>query len=146
MDFHTQTPPAAGIAGVAADALLVVLCGSEPPVGLEAPLATLLDDAIGHGDLELKAARVVVLHRPAGLKSKRLVFAAAADASPKAVKAAFAAGVGAVKGAAVKKLAVAVAADASDHRHAEALVAAVGDAVYTYRHTRPSAPPAPVLE
>ncbi|MCU0813066.1 MAG: leucyl aminopeptidase [Burkholderiaceae bacterium] len=146
MDFHTQTAPAAGLAGVATDALLFVLGGSEPPADLEAPLAALLHDAIGHGDFELKPARVVVLHRPAGLKAKRLVFAAAADASPKAVRAAFAAGVGAIKGAAVKKLAVAVAGDAVDDRHAEALVAAVGDAVYTYRHTKPSAPPAPVLE
>ncbi|HMM86732.1 leucyl aminopeptidase [Azohydromonas sp.] len=141
MDLRTQTLPAGGIAAVAADALLVVLVGDKAPPDLDAALAPLLDDAVKHGDFELKPSRTLYLHRPAGAKVARLAFAAAADASPKSVKAALAAGLAALKAPGVKRLAVALAgADAVDDRHAEALALAVADAVYLYRHTKPSAP------
>jgi leucyl aminopeptidase len=149
MDFQTQTPSASGLPGVAADALLLVLSGGEVPAALEAPLAGPLADAIAQGDFEMKAGRVLYLHRPSGLKAARLVVVAAADATPKAFKAAVAAGLGALKAPAVKRLAVAhrgAAGAMLDDRHAEALVAAAADATYTYRHTKPSAPPAPALQ
>jgi leucyl aminopeptidase len=146
MDFSSQVIGPSGLAGVAADALLVVVAGTTLPA-LEGPMASLLSDAIEHGDLELKAARALYLHRPAGLKAARLVFAVAADASPKAFKAAAAAGLSTLKTQGARQLAVAlVGSDALGDAHAEALVAAVGDAVYVYRHTKPSAPAAPKLE
>ncbi|WP_119354783.1 leucyl aminopeptidase [Azohydromonas sediminis] len=148
MDLRTQTLPAAGVAGVAADALLVVVVGTAAPRGLDAALAPLLADALEHGDFEFKPARVLYLHRPAGFKAARVALAAATEPTPKAFKAAVAAGLAALKAPGVKRLAVAVAADdtdAIDDRHAEALAVAVAEAVYVYRHTKPSAPAAPAL-
>jgi len=147
MDFRSQVLPASGLAGVAADALMVVVVGTEVPAGLGKPLAPLLADAVAHADLEFKAGRALYLHRPQGVKAPRLVFAMAPDATPKAFKAAVAAGLSALKAQGARHLAVVVAgSDALADAHAEALVGAVSDAVYVYRHTKPSAPAAPKLE
>jgi leucyl aminopeptidase len=145
MDFRSQVHPASGAAGIAADALLVVVPAGKPEAGLEAALASLLRDAVGHGDLDLKAGRTLYMHRPAGVKAPRLAFAVAADPTPKAFRSAAAAGAGAIKALGVKHLAVTGSGELGAE-HAEALVAAVSDAVYVYRHTKPSAPAAPRLE
>ena len=79
MDFRFQVPSSSGAAGVAADALLVVVTAASAEAGLEKPLAALLKDAVAHGDIELKGGRALYLHRPAGVKAPRLAFAVAAD-------------------------------------------------------------------
>jgi leucyl aminopeptidase len=145
MDFRFQAL-AAGASAQAADALLVVVAGEQAAAGLDKPLAALYADALEHGDFELKAGRCLYLHRPAGVKAPRLAFAAAANATPKAFRAAVAAGVGALKALGSKHLAVAASGVEMSDAHAEALVAAATDAVYVYRHTKPSARPAPKLE
>ena len=146
MDFRIQTLAAGGLAGVAADALLVVSIGDSLPSSLDEPLAAALQDAVAQGDLQLKGGKSLYLHRVSGVKA-RVAFAVAADASAKAFKTAVAAGVAAIKGLGVKHLAVAVAGmPALDESHAEALVAAVNDAVYQYRATKPSASEAPKLQ
>ena len=146
MDLRSLVPGVAGLAGVAADALVLVVAGNEAPA-LESPLATLLSESLKAGDFELKPARTLYLHRPAGLKAPRLVLAAASDASPKAFKAALSAALSALKPLGVRHAAVALAAKAApdgvaviDERHAEALAMAVAEATYVYRHTKPSAP------
>jgi leucyl aminopeptidase len=147
MDFEFKALAAGGLVAVSADALLVVVGGDAVPRSLDKTLASLLDDAVAQGDFEFKANRCLYVHRPAGLAATRLAFVAAGDASTKAFKAAVAAGVAALKAMGVNELAVACAGlDAPlDESHARALVAAVGDAVYIYRHTKPSAPAAPRL-
>ncbi|WP_028998130.1 leucyl aminopeptidase [Azohydromonas australica] len=147
MDLRSLVPGAAGLAGVAADALVLVVAGSEAQQTLEPPLAALLAESVKAGDFELKPGRTLYVHRPAGVKAPRLVLAAAADASPKAFKTAVAAALGALKSLGVRHAAVAFAATAKeegaavlDDRHAEALAMAVADATYIYRHTKPSAP------
>jgi leucyl aminopeptidase len=146
MDFQYQATPAQGLVSLPADALLVVVVGTAMPSALEKPLAALLADAVAQGDFEFKPNRVLYVHRPPGVKSARLAFACAADGSPKAFKAAVAAGMGALKALGVAYLAVArVGEEALGDAHAEALVTAIGDAVYVYRHTKPSAPAAPRL-
>jgi leucyl aminopeptidase len=141
MDFRHQIAPLDTLAALACDALLVVLAGDAADPALDAPLATSLADAVAHGDLQLKAGKSVYLHRPAGVKAARVVFAAAGAPSAKSIKAALAAGLGLVKGGGTKHLAVAISgAGALGAAQAEALVAAVHDAVYVYRHTKPSAP------
>jgi leucyl aminopeptidase len=146
MDFKIQIAPAAGLSQVAADALLVVIAGPSAPPALDKALAALLNDAVKQGDFEFKAARCLYLHRPAGVKAARLAFVAAADGSAKAFKAALAVGLATLKALGVGELAVASAGgEALTGAHAEALVAAASDAVYVYRHTKPSAPPAPKL-
>ena len=146
MDFNTHIAPAGGLSTLACDALLVVVAGTMVPAGLDKSLAALLDDAVKHGDFEFKAGRCLYLHRPAGLKAARLAYVAAADGSAKALKAAIAAGLSQLKALGVAEVAVAsVGGEALTAAHAQALVAAVGDAVYVYRHTKPSAPAAPKL-
>jgi len=147
MDFRTQTPAAGGLAALAADALLIVVVGDSVPGTLEPPFAAALKDALAHGDLQLKAARSLYLHRLPGAKAARVAFAVAADSSPKVFKAALAAGLNVVKGLGVRHLAVAVSGgDTLTDLHAEALVGAVNDATYVYRATKPSANEAPKLQ
>ena len=68
-----------------------------------------------------------------------MVFAAAAATSAKAFKAAVAAGLAVLKGGGARHLAVASALPQPvDAAQAQALAAAVGDALYVYRHTKPS--------
>ncbi len=146
MDFNTQISPAAGLANQMADALLVVVVGTSVPSALDKPVAALLADAVKQGDFEFKAGRCLYLHRPSGVKAARLSFVVAADGSAKAFKTALVTAIGPLKGLGVVKLAVAsVGGEALTAAHAEALVAAVGDTVYLYRHTKPSAAAAPKL-
>ena len=146
MDFRHQVSPPDAWATLACDALLVVTTADAADRSLPAPLAALLKDAIANGDLAAKTGKALYLHRPAGLKTTRLVFAVAGSASAKAFKAALALGLGLVKGTGAKHLAVAFAGQGVwAAEHAEAAVAAVGDATYVYRHTKPSAPAAAAL-
>jgi leucyl aminopeptidase len=146
MDFKSVALGTGGLAAVSADALLVVVAGTAMPTDVEAPVASLLRDAVKNGDLELKAGRTLYVHRPSGLKAQRLVLAVAADDSAKSFRSAAAAGVAALKGLGVAHVAVAQAGSSRlTEGHAEALASAVADAVYVYRHTKPSAPSAPRL-
>ncbi|RVU46420.1 leucyl aminopeptidase [Rubrivivax rivuli] len=146
MDFKTQVTAAAGLPGVATDALLVLVAGAAAPEGLEAPLAATLAAAAKGGDFAFKAGQTLYAHQVAGVKAARVVFAAVADASPKAVRKAVTAAVGLLKAGGSKSLAVALAgAGAWTSAQAEAVVAAVSDATYLYTETKPSAGPAPKL-
>ena len=141
MDFKIQAAQAGGLAVLASDALVLVVVGSALPSGVDKTLAGLLNDAVALGDFEFKPARCLLLHRPAGIKATRLAFVCAANGSAKAFKAAVATALGALKPLGVKSLAVAtVGGEALTAAHAEALVTACSDAVYVYRHTKPSAP------
>jgi leucyl aminopeptidase len=144
MDLRSLVPGAAGLAGVAADALVLVVAGGEAQT-LEPPLAALLSESVKAGDFELKPGRTLYVHRPAGLKAPRLVLAAAPDASPKAFKTAVTAALSVLKPLGVRHAAVALAAaplgeaGALNERHAETLGMAVAESTYLYRHTKPSA-------
>ena len=144
MDFEFKALTMGGLAAMSADALLIVVGGTAVPRALDKPLATLLDDAVKQGDFEFKANRCLYIHRPVGVAAQRLLFVAAGDASAKAFKAAVVAGLAALKAAGAVDLAVArVGFDAAlDESHARALAQAAGDALYVYRHTKPSAPAA----
>ncbi|MCR5867514.1 leucyl aminopeptidase [Aquincola sp. J276] len=142
MDFRSLSIGPSGLGSLAADALLVVVVGEAVPATLDTPVAALLNDAIAQGDFALKAGRSLYLHRPAGLKVPRLAFAAAPASTVKAFKAAVAAGVATLKALGAKHLAVACAGAPLTPAHADALVGAIGDAVYLYTQSKPSAPPA----
>ncbi|MEO5735797.1 MAG: leucyl aminopeptidase [Rubrivivax sp.] len=144
MDFKTQTPAASagtsGLAGLATDALLVVVVGTTAPSDLDPVLAEPLRAALKDGDFECKAGPVLYAHRVEGVKAQRVAFACAPDASPKAFRKALTAGMGLLKSGGAKSLAVAVvgAADPTEAQ-AETVAAAAHDSVYLYRHTKPSA-------
>jgi leucyl aminopeptidase len=145
MDFRLLHAPPSGLSSVVADALVVVLCGEHAATTLPKALAAILHDAVKHGDLQLKAGKSLYLHRPAGVKASRVVFAVAKDAGAPAVRSAAAAAFGQVKVLGAKHAAVALAGGAWREASAEAVVAAAADASYLYRYTKPSAPAAPAL-
>ncbi len=146
MDFRNQVTTANAAARAEADALLVVIAGHRLPTTLPRVLAQPLEAAVKQGDLALKPGRSWFAGRLAGVKAPRTLVAVAADGSARAVKAALAQGLSTIKGLGIKHLAVWLAGvDGVGDAHAEALTAAAGDAAYLYRHTKPSAGPAPRL-
>jgi leucyl aminopeptidase len=148
MDFNTLVVPKAGLARVSADTLMLVLVGAEPKdhaAALEAPLAEALSAALDDGELQAKSGQAVMLHRVVGVKARRLVLAIAADSSAKAWRKALSAGLALVKGGGTSKLVVAAVGEIAAQPAAQTLVAAVSEATYLYRHTKPSAPPASKL-
>jgi leucyl aminopeptidase len=147
MDFKLLVTEPKDLRNATADALLVVVGEGTVPGSLGKALGAALSEALKDGDLAYKAGRCLYLHRLAGVKASRVVFAAAADASAKAFRAAVLAGLGLVKGGGAKHLLVASALpQAIGDAHAQALLGAVGDGLYMYRHTKPSAPAASKLE
>jgi leucyl aminopeptidase len=146
MDFKHQTTSAAALAKLPADALLLVVGSETLNEDLDPALSKPIRDAIASGDFEIKAGRTIYLHKLAGVKAPRVIVVAATAATPKAFKAAVCAGLKELKGAHAKHVAVAlVSAGELTDAHAEAMVCAAMDAVYVYRHTKPSAPKASAL-
>ena len=144
MDFKTLAAGAAGLSGITADALLVVLAPAntaDAAAALDKPLADELARAVRDGDFVYKAGQAMYAHRVAGIKATRVAFVFAADGGAKAFRKAIGAGIALFKGGGARTLAVAGAGLTLSPAHAEALVMAVGDALYVYRETKPSAPP-----
>jgi leucyl aminopeptidase len=146
MDFHTQVLGSGGFAAVSADALMLVLVGDAPPAALDKATATAVADAVASGDFAFKPGKALMLHKPARMKAARLVLVHAASGSPKAVRNAVAAGLGLVKSGGSVQVALGLAGAALTAAHAEAVASAAADATYVYRHTKPSAPAAPLLK
>ena len=147
MDFkHTLSTPSA-LSRLATDALIVVVGGEGVSAAVDPAVAALVQGAIDRGDLALKSGRSLLLHRPAGLQAERLVVSvASAEPGPSvgAFKAALGVALNALKGGGARQIVVAMAgAGQAGEAHAEAMVVAAADAVYLYRHTKPSAPAGP---
>jgi leucyl aminopeptidase len=139
MDFKTQTAGSSGLAGLAVDALLVLVATDEIPEGLDPALKAVLAAAIKDGDFALKAGQTLYAHRVPGVKA-RVVFSFLGDATPKAMRKAVGLGLVYLKGGGARQLAVALGGGpAWTEGQVEALVAAVSDSVYLYRETKPSA-------
>jgi leucyl aminopeptidase len=147
MDFKIQTVELDALAGAAADALVVVLGGEALPKGLDAVVARHAQAAIKLGDFALKGGQALTLTHADGVKAPRLVLAASGKTSLAAARAAMAAGLAQIKSRGAVSAAVAFAGfDASlTESLAEQAALAATDAVYVYRHTKPSAAPAPKL-
>ena len=142
MDYRYTVAQGPALSQINADALLVVLTGDHATTG-DPVLDAVAEQALKGNDWALKGGKVLYVHRPAGVKSPRLVLVAASDASGKAFKAAVGKGVAEAKDRGVAHLAIAVGAGwPLEAGHAQSLVLAVADATYVYRHTKPSAPKA----
>jgi leucyl aminopeptidase len=146
MDFRTQIASLDALAGVNADALVLVLAGDSLPAGLDPVVAAAVKDAVKLGDFELKAGKTLVLPRVAGLKAPRLVLAGAGKASLKSARAAVQAALAALKSGGTGHAALAFAGfeSLSESLIEQAVLAAL-EVSYVYRHTKPSAPAAPKL-
>jgi leucyl aminopeptidase len=116
------------------------------PQGLGKALAGVLEQALKDGDFACKAGRTLYLHGVAGVKAPRVVFAAATADTAKAFRAALVAGLSALKGGGTRHVMVASALPQPlGETQAQVLPAAVGEATYVYRHSKPSAPAASKL-
>ena len=146
MDFKLQTLALEDLRRAEADALLVVVGEGTEPGLLGKALGGALEAALKDGDLAYKAGRCLYLHGLTGVKAPRVVLAVAAAASAKAFKAAVAAGLGVLKGGGARHVCVASALPQDiAAAQAQALPASIGDALYVYQHTKPSAPAASKL-
>ena len=147
MDFKIQTAELDSLAGTGADALVVVLGGEALPQGLDAVVAEHVQAAIKLGDFALKAGQALTLTQVGGVKAPRLVLVASGKPTLAAARAALATGLGQIKSRGALSAAVAFAGfDASlAESLAEQTALAATDAVYVYRHTKPSAPAASKL-
>ncbi len=145
MDFRHQISSPGALSSLPADALLLVLAGEVIDTALDAKLAAPLNDALVHEDFKLKAGRSLYLHRLAGVKAPRVLASAMGGSSVKAFKAAVLHGLNQLKGMGAQHVAVALLGGELDDQHAEAVATAAAEAVYLYRHTKPSAPPASSL-
>lgn len=144
MDVQTLTAATQDYTKLATEALVVVVPPETATWRLPAALRKLIDDAVAQGDLALKAGRTLYVHRPSGLKAPRLVIAVAADGGGKAWRKALAAAFAHLKGSGAARAALVWAgASEPDAAMAEAAVCVAQDAVYVYRHTKPSASEAP---
>jgi len=147
MDFRTQSASQDALAGFNADALLLVIGGTALTKGFDAKLAALVQDAVKLGDFEFKAGKVLSLQRAAGVKAPRVVLAASGGTSVKAARAGLVAALGQLKGRGAAHAAVAfVGFGPMDEALAEHFVLGASDALYVYRHTKPSAPAAGKLD
>ena len=147
MDFRTLPLAASSWSRADADALMIVLAADADPGLLDKPLAALWKGLCAAGELELKAGKCVLVLQPAKVQASRVVFCVAASASAKAMAKAFSAGLALLKGGGTRTLHVAVlASESPTPAQAEALAVTAQDAVYLYRHTKPSAPAAPALD
>jgi leucyl aminopeptidase len=147
MDFRHQISSPGNLGTLSVDALVLLVSVDGVDAGLDSKLATPIADAIEQGDLQLKSGRTLYLHRLARVKAPRVVVVVASAVTPKAFKAAVSTGLSQLKGGGAKQVAVAWAGSVElTDEHGEALVAAATDATYLYRHTKPSAPPASVIE
>ncbi|WP_077035761.1 leucyl aminopeptidase [Pelomonas sp. KK5] len=143
MDFRSQATALDALAGLTADALIVVAAGDALPKNFDAALSELVKDAAKLGDFEFKAGKTLSLLRPAGVKAPRLIVAAAGKATLKAARSAFTAALGQLKGRGAAHAAVVFTGfEAGVESLAEQFVLAAQDASYVYRHTKPSAPAA----
>jgi leucyl aminopeptidase len=147
MDFKIQTAELDALAGVGADALVVVLGGEALPKGLDAVVAKHVQAAIKLGDFALKAGQALTLTQAEGVKAPRLVLVASGKTTLAAARSALAGGLGQIKSRGAVSAAVAFAGfDAGlAESLAEQTALAATDAVYVYRHTKPSAPAASKL-
>jgi leucyl aminopeptidase len=142
MDFKLLAAEGAELAGIEADALLLLVAEGTDAQALGPALGGALKAALKDGDLAYKAGRHLYLQALPGVKAGRVVFAAAAGSNAKAFRAALLAGLGQLKGGGARHLLVASALPQPlGDEQVQVLPQAVGDALYVYRHTKPSAPP-----
>lgn len=140
MDFKIQVAEPKDLRHAEADALLLVVGEGTAPQSLGRGLGTVLEQALKDGDLAYKAGRTLYLHGVSGVKAPRVVLSAAGGPTAKAFRAAVGAGLALLKGGGARQLLVAsLLPQPLGEAHAQALPQAVVEALYVYRHTKPSA-------
>jgi leucyl aminopeptidase len=138
MNFDLKSLDLAGAAAQACDALVVLLPAGFKP-GKDVFSAQIVQ-ALKAGDLETKAGKLLALYRPAGAKCGRALLVGAGDGSPRQVRLAVNAALGALRAGtpAVKKL-VLCFAHVPPAGAVRAAVQTVADNSYIYTTTKSKA-------
>ena len=140
MDFKHQLAAASTLSKVNADALVLVLCGDALAEDLDDRLKTPITSALASDDFAVKVGKSLYLHQIDGVKAPRVWVVAAGAKTVKAFKTAVATALNLVKASAAKNVVVvSIGVIELTDAHAEAVVCAAEEAVYLYRHTKPSA-------
>jgi leucyl aminopeptidase len=135
MDFELKTLTLNGICTEKCDALVALIPKDFSP-GAD-PFSAMAAHALQSGDFETKPGRVLGAYRVQGLSASRVILAGVGDASPKDIKTAVAAAMGALKGSNVQVAVLYLGAivDAKSPV-VQAAVMACGEATYTYDTTK----------
>ncbi len=136
MDFELKPLTLSGLAAEKCDALIVLV--SQEPVSGQDALATFIRQALELGDVESKAGTLLAAYRIPGIAARRLILAGAGDATPKNVRTAITAAMGALKGGNTQNVVIGLGALGQALPDAVATtVLACGDAAYVYDTTKP---------
>lgn len=138
MNFDLKSLDLAGAAALPCDALLVLVPAGFKP-GKDA-FSALVGQALKAGDLDSKAGKLLALYRPAQARASRVVLVGAGDGSPRQVRLAVNAALGALRSGtpAVKKLVLGFAL-APQAGAVRAAVQTVADNSYVYTTTKSKA-------
>ncbi len=138
MNFELKSLDLAGASAQAADALVLLVPAAYKP-GRD-PLGVLLGQALKAGDLETKAGKLLPLYRPAQAKAARVLLVGAGDGSPRQIRSAVNAALGALRTGtpAVRKLVLGFATSPQAGA-IRAAVQTVADNSYVYITTKSKA-------
>ncbi|NMM08779.1 MAG: leucyl aminopeptidase [Polaromonas sp.] len=141
MNFELKTLTRTRICSEKCDALVVLI-----PQDLNSegdPLSVLAALAIKSGDFEVKPGKLLSAYRTPGIAATRVLLVGAGDGSPKNVRTAVNAAMGALKTSTVQRAVLCLSAlNNPQAESVRAAVVACGDATYTYRTTKSKASPA----
>ncbi|MDB5744065.1 MAG: aminopeptidase Metallo peptidase family [Polaromonas sp.] len=141
MDFELKTLTRTLICSEKTDAL-IVLVPDNPASGSDA-LSALVALALKSGDLETKAGKVLSAYRVPGIAATRVVMVGVGDASPKNIRTAVGAGMGALKACNAQRAVLGLnALGALQPGAVRAAVVACSETAYTYTTTKSKAAPA----
>ncbi|MDB5930874.1 MAG: aminopeptidase Metallo peptidase family [Polaromonas sp.] len=141
MDFELKTLTRALVCTEKTDALIVLVPDSMAPGG--DALSALAESALKSGDLEAKPGKLLNAYRVAGIAATRLVLVGAGDASPKSIRTAVNAAMGALKASNAQQAVLFLGALTSPSPEAvRAAVVACSEATYAYTTTKSKPAPA----
>ena len=141
MDFELKTLSRTLVCGEKADAL-IVLVPDELTSG-DDPLSTLAALAIKSGDLELKPGKLLSAYRTPGIAATRVLLVGAGDASPKSIRTAVSAAMGALKASNTQHALLCLSTlDNVQPETVRAAIVACSETVYAYSTTKSKAVPA----
>ncbi|MCJ7800149.1 MAG: leucyl aminopeptidase [Polaromonas sp.] len=140
MDFELKTLPRARISSEKCDALVVLI--PQDFSSTADPVSVLTALALKSGDFEAKPGKLLNTYRLLGIAATRVLLVGAGDGSPKHVRTAVTAALGALKASNVQRVVLCLSTLNSEQSVVRAAVVACSDAIYTYTATKSKASPA----
>ncbi len=145
MNFELKTLTRARAGSEKCDALMVLI-PQDLSAGNDDPLSELVALAMKSGDFEAKPGKLLSAYRTPGIAATRVVLAGAGDGSPKNVRTAVLAALGALKSSNARRAVLCLGALNEPQPEAvRAAVVACSEAVYSYSTTKSKASPAKLL-